>query len=547
MARRKKQIERLTEHFIDTIVIPMGESGFNEVFLKKKMWYSTYKQDGNSDNATSIPKAITIAPEKRNKLKWAAPYRSGPGGIITHSAPIEELVPLDNGWIIKLLDYPAELDHPIRKLPGSSAKAQRSMYTIYERFSWAHNTEEIFSKTLFPREIAKFFPGEDAIEETTITVSGASNIDISGSSQVVLDELENSRSLRKAIISAVRMLDPILKNEGNRLIVRFHWRTNVPRAVADISYRGLCTNNTSEIDVERLLEIFEILVAGHIGTTGYRKQDVEVKTTPEGMLIVWGSVPSLELDNGTYVDVKEGVPNLRLCVDHNGYERDTIGKFIRRDGSSLFVINDENKIVIGDVFQPIPAQIFGIVDDSSESIECRGVQRAHPSNYWERLVDDLLNKYGIFTDKFGASRTTEGRSSARYRLGHDEWARDLARVTGDRCAVTGLTNGFSDLIASHIYSWCKSTSKARLDVENGIMLNRQLDGWFDKFWCSFEDDGSPLTSFMFDAVQKEKRKLHGLGMPLRSDLLTIRRVWYLRLHRNRFYEKEAERRLLYCV
>lgn len=96
------------------------------------------------------------------------------------------------------------------------------------------------------------------------------------------------------------------------------------------------------------------------------------------------------------------------------------------------------------------------------------------------------------------------------------------------------------LIASHIkpYKHCMKDGKEKeaYDPENGLLLNQDVDSYFDKFEVSFSDDGKMLIGKKVpDAIRVEFEK-HRLD----SEVLTNARKRYLAYHRKIFNERNEK-------
>lgn len=83
------------------------------------------------------------------------------------------------------------------------------------------------------------------------------------------------------------------------------------------------------------------------------------------------------------------------------------------------------------------------------------------------------------------------------RVGQGQFRKQLLSRWGT-CSVLGCGPD-TELIASHIVPWrtC-ANNKERLDVNNGLLLNPNLDKLFDRGLISFADDGALLTSGNLD-------------------------------------------------
>lgn len=98
---------------------------------------------------------------------------------------------------------------------------------------------------------------------------------------------------------------------------------------------------------------------------------------------------------------------------------------------------------------------------------------------------------------------------------------------------------YKGLVASHIKP-CHicleelKTSEA-YDYNNGLLLQLNIDAYFDKFDISFNDDGTILISSTVDKSIAEKYSKYSLD----KEILTPERLKYLSYHRKRFLEKHS--------
>lgn len=83
-------------------------------------------------------------------------------------------------------------------------------------------------------------------------------------------------------------------------------------------------------------------------------------------------------------------------------------------------------------------------------------------------------------------RRTETTAERRVRLGQDYFRRVVLANFDGRCAITGIRHP-ALLNASHIVPWA-SDEAHRLDVANGIALNRLHDAAFDKYLVTFDEE-----------------------------------------------------------
>lgn len=136
-------------------------------------------------------------------------------------------------------------------------------------------------------------------------------------------------------------------------------------------------------------------------------------------------------------------------------------------------------------------------------------------------LDDLRHRRDL--------KPTEKKRLVDARLGQGRFRRDVERLWGGTCSVSGCTIREA-LRASHIKPWKQSDDEERLDGENGLLLTADLDALFDKGLISFADDGQMLVA---NRVGRKDRTLFRLPRPLLLRPTPGQRR-YLVEHRRRF-------------
>lgn len=108
-------------------------------------------------------------------------------------------------------------------------------------------------------------------------------------------------------------------------------------------------------------------------------------------------------------------------------------------------------------------------------------------------------------------KPTERKQLIDARLGQGRFRRDVERLWGDACSVSGCAIR-ETLRASHIKPWKPSSDAERLDGENGLLLTADLDALFDKGLISFTDDGAMIIA---NRIARADRRLFRLPRSLR--------------------------------
>jgi putative restriction endonuclease len=104
----------------------------------------------------------------------------------------------------------------------------------------------------------------------------------------------------------------------------------------------------------------------------------------------------------------------------------------------------------------------------------------------ETETAEVIPGKGIRAIKRPPSGDTEIKTVTKQRRGQDYFRNVVLNNFGGRCGVTGLPVR-ELLVASHILPW-SSHEAERLNVRNGICLNRLHDAAFDQHLISFDDD-----------------------------------------------------------
>jgi hypothetical protein len=105
---------------------------------------------------------------------------------------------------------------------------------------------------------------------------------------------------------------------------------------------------------------------------------------------------------------------------------------------------------------------------------------------------EVISGAGIRRVKRPPSGETETMRPTKQRRGQDYFRDIVLNNYGNRCALTGLPIR-ALLVASHILPW-RSHELERLNVRNGISLNRLHDSAFDQHLISFQPDLTLILS-----------------------------------------------------
>lgn len=99
---------------------------------------------------------------------------------------------------------------------------------------------------------------------------------------------------------------------------------------------------------------------------------------------------------------------------------------------------------------------------------------------------EVIPKVGIKISRKPPEGPTEIFANVRLRRGQNYFRNAVINNFGGRCGVTGLPIR-ELLVASHIVPWSQSEQE-RLNVRNGLCLNRLHDAAFDQGFIGFDDD-----------------------------------------------------------
>lgn len=143
---------------------------------------------------------------------------------------------------------------------------------------------------------------------------------------------------------------------------------------------------------------------------------------------------------------------------------------------------------------------------------------------------DLQNWLVNSTAEIEKLNKTTRDSLIKARVGQGKFRQDLLDAWGSTCSVTSVKNK-DFLVASHIVPWSLSNNKARLDVNNGLLLVAHLDKLFDSGYISFSDDGEILLSPLLSDVDVS---VFGLNSSMALRKINPEMKKYLAEHRKIF-------------
>jgi predicted restriction endonuclease len=160
------------------------------------------------------------------------------------------------------------------------------------------------------------------------------------------------------------------------------------------------------------------------------------------------------------------------------------------------------------------------------------------SDILENLIAHCTtDEFDIITDisqiyKDDIVEKTTKESLIQARVGQGKFRQNLMNIWNNSCAVTGC--GIPELLrASHIKPWRDATNRQRLDPNNGLLLEANLDALFDSGLISFKDDGDMLVSNQLPQIEQQR-----LNIPSRLiNNPNVNQQKYLDYHRNNVFKK----------
>ena len=174
-------------------------------------------------------------------------------------------------------------------------------------------------------------------------------------------------------------------------------------------------------------------------------------------------------------------------------------------------------------------------------------QIGHLMNLLNKL-DNLRKRKGVVyfeTDAkelFGDEEEQKSLSKYRDPYLQREFKKELIAECSGKCMVEDVH--YPVLIASHIrpYKDCRDNNDwdAAFDVNNGLLLSKNLDSLFDLGYITFEINGDIVTSDELSQDVKEKLK------PLKLNTIYINsdRKEYLKTHRKLVFNKRFKKRIV---
>lgn len=238
-------------------------------------------------------------------------------------------------------------------------------------------------------------------------------------------------------------------------------------------------------------------------------------------------------ENLTPIELNHAVHGIGISTDkefhklrHHMFKNDILFLLIekRLDGSkNLFIAPSKNPV------------FFTLIGESN--------------SMWEKYMYEEQRKLESLIAQDHKLFETEKQT----RIHQDKWRRLLADemmnyTTNDDevfCPFTWVSADFNRVgtvfRASHIKAYSDSNEEEKYDINNGLLLLASTDALFDKHYITVNEAKELVFSFLIANDRKLINQLL-LSQPIFKDILNDERMKYLEFHRNKFFEKEQERK-----
>lgn len=183
--------------------------------------------------------------------------------------------------------------------------------------------------------------------------------------------------------------------------------------------------------------------------------------------------------------------------------------------------------------------IYGFMERKRNQIE-------HLQNLLSKLDDLILvdntiyfetDAKRIFGDDFEKQKECRDPYLQRvYKRELEEESMIFLESSTPRCMLEGLDHPV--LIASHIKPYKVSNSQEEFDVNNGLLLSKNLDSLFDLGYITFNIDGTILPS----KVLSEDMKDYLSQFKLNPYFINDKRMEYMEYHRKYVFDKRYNKR-----
>lgn len=184
--------------------------------------------------------------------------------------------------------------------------------------------------------------------------------------------------------------------------------------------------------------------------------------------------------------------------------------------------------------------------DINGFVERKYNQISHLKNLLGRLDDliivdntiyfetDALRIFGDLSEKQKECR--DPYLQRVYKKELEEESMSITKSQTPKCMLEGLDHPV--LIASHIKPYKVSREEEEFDVNNGLLLSKNLDSLFDLGYITFNTDGTILSS----KVLSEDMKGYLSKFKLNHHFINEKRMEYMKYHRDYVFEKRYSKR-----
>lgn len=184
---------------------------------------------------------------------------------------------------------------------------------------------------------------------------------------------------------------------------------------------------------------------------------------------------------------------------------------------------------------------------SDGSLERKYNQVQYLYNICKNVLSGVyLNSNGFLTldkdEQIEDYIVNKGRDPYKQRLYKYDLYEECKDINDNKIACYFEDISYPILIASHIKPYRVCSEDEQFDVDNGLLLSKNIDQLFDKGWISFEDDGTVLYSDNLDAKLKKIFKVKPLD---KKYLKSKKRLEYLKYHREYIFDKNKKYNNLY--
>lgn len=249
---------------------------------------------------------------------------------------------------------------------------------------------------------------------------------------------------------------------------------------------------------------------------------------------------SLSNDRFTPIELHCAVHGLGMSIDtdfhklrHHTFKGDTFillgeitpGKF---EKNNLFILLEKN-----------PA-FFSVIGESNREYE------DYQRRTRERLINIALQRQNALADDMIEQEISRRQQTAWRRMLAQEMM-SYSRSEGEIfCPFTYISGQYSQIgalfKASHIKGFADpdTRNEEKYDLNNGFLLSANADALFDQHLIAIDENKEFVFSFKLDDVVLQAQLL--LNRDPFGPILNEKRMEYLRYHKQKFDEAEAERR-----